>query len=108
MAAGKILLGVIAGAAAGALLGVLFAPDKGSATRQKLSKKGEDYVNGLKDKFSEFLDRVTEDVESIKEKGKEYANQGMDMMDKGKAKMEEVKNAAKGSATSGYSSGQKY
>lgn len=40
---GKIVAGVLAGVAVGAVLGLLFAPDKGSATRQKIS----DSVKGL-------------------------------------------------------------
>ncbi|MBL7971614.1 MAG: YtxH domain-containing protein, partial [Prolixibacteraceae bacterium] len=51
MSSGKVLLGVLAGAAAGALIGILFAPDKGSETRRKIAEKGEDYVDGMKEKF---------------------------------------------------------
>lgn len=57
---GKVLLGILAGAAAGAILGILLAPDKGSETRRKIMKKGEDYADALKDKFDELMDGVTE------------------------------------------------
>ena len=67
MSTGKVVLGVLVGLAAGAALGILFAPDKGSETRKKIAKKGEDLVDELKEKFGEFVDSVTEKVESKKE-----------------------------------------
>jgi gas vesicle protein len=67
MSSGKVLLGLLAGVAAGALLGVLFAPDKGSVTRKKILKKGDDYAEGIKDKLDEFLDIINEKVEEVKE-----------------------------------------
>ena len=36
MKQGQIVLGVLAGIAAGAVLGILFAPDKGTITRKKI------------------------------------------------------------------------
>jgi gas vesicle protein len=67
MSSGKVLLGLLAGVAAGALLGVLFAPDKGKTTRKNITKKSEDYVDSLKEKFNEFLDTIGEKVEEVKE-----------------------------------------
>jgi gas vesicle protein len=67
MEKGKIVVGVLGGIALGALLGVLFAPEKGSVTRRKISKKGEEYLDDIKDKFDEFLDNVSEKYSEVKD-----------------------------------------
>ena len=38
---GNTVLGILAGTAIGATLGILFAPDKGSATRKKIAEQAE-------------------------------------------------------------------
>jgi gas vesicle protein len=77
MDTGKILLGVLAGVAAGALLGVLLAPEKGSTTRRNISKKGDEYVDDVKETFNEFLDGVTEKIAEVKLKAKEFVGNGV-------------------------------
>jgi gas vesicle protein len=67
MSTGKVLLGLLAGVAAGALLGVLFAPDKGTVTRKKIAKKSDEYADGLTEKFNEFLDTLGEKFDDVKE-----------------------------------------
>jgi gas vesicle protein len=67
MEKGKIVVGVLGGIALGALLGVLFAPEKGSVTRRKISRKGEEYLDDIKDKFDEFLDNVSEKYSEVKD-----------------------------------------
>jgi len=56
MNAGKLILGVVAGVAAGAAIGVLFAPDKGIATRKKISKKGHDLADEMEGRFNKLVD----------------------------------------------------
>ena len=73
MNTGKILLGVIAGAAVGALAGILFAPAKGSRTRRRILMKGENYVDELKDKFNQYADTISEKFEQAKENVSAFA-----------------------------------
>jgi gas vesicle protein len=56
MSSSKVLLGFVAGAAAGALAGILFAPDKGSATRKKIASKAGDLGDSVKASFNDFVD----------------------------------------------------
>jgi len=83
MTTGKIVLSIAAGVAAGAILGVLFAPDKGSATRKKIVQKRDDVVDGLNEKVNEMLDTVTNKFEAVKK-------QAAKMVGNGEAKLEEL------------------
>jgi len=56
MKSGKLVLGVLAGLAAGAALGILFAPDKGKNSRKKITRKSEDILDDMKDKMNHLLD----------------------------------------------------
>ena len=67
---GKILVAVAAGIAAGAVLGILFAPDKGSETRNKLKKKGKKIAEEVKEKFNGFKEELEK---KVKEAGEELA-----------------------------------
>jgi gas vesicle protein len=73
MSTGKVLLGLLAGISAGALLGILVAPEKGKVTRKKISKKGEDYAGSMKKKFNGFRDNITEKFDKVKEEVADYA-----------------------------------
>ena len=66
MTTGKVVLGVLAGVAAGALLGILFAPEKGSGTRKSILKKKDEITDELKEKFDEFIESVSEKYEKVK------------------------------------------
>ena len=54
MGSGKVLTSVLAGAGAGAILGILFAPDKGIVTRRKIAEIGADLFDSVKAKTSEY------------------------------------------------------
>lgn len=59
MDTGKVIVSIVAGAAAGALLGVLFAPDKGTETRRKMIQRGDDFARNIKTRFNEYINNFT-------------------------------------------------
>lgn len=60
MNTGKAFLGVLVGITAGAALGILFAPEKGSNTRKKILRKGEDLADTLDEKINERFDELVD------------------------------------------------
>lgn len=95
MSTNKVVLGVLGGVAAGALLGILFAPEKGSKTRRKILDKGNDYADDLKGKFEDLLGTITEKYESVFQNGQELVREGKDLVNEGKSKYNEVKKEIK-------------
>ncbi|WP_256002907.1 MULTISPECIES: YtxH domain-containing protein [Pedobacter] len=60
----KVLVALLAGLAAGAALGLLFAPEKGSDTRDKLGQSLKDLGDTIKDRAADEINNLA----SLKEK----------------------------------------
>lgn len=84
----KLVSGLLAGAATGAILGVLFAPKKGAELRKIIAKKSCDLTNSVKDTVNKISDTVTNKYENIKE-------DAMNLMEKEKEKVATVKAGVK-------------
>lgn len=62
MKTSRALLGVVAGLAAGAALGILFAPDKGERTQRKIRRRAEDLMDEMEDGLEERFGRMRSKV----------------------------------------------
>ena len=69
----KILTAVGAGIVVGTIVGVLFAPEKGSETRKKISGQGKKIVKDVQNKFrrgsNKFNDLADDLLQATREKG---------------------------------------
>ena len=74
----KVLMGILAGAAAGAALGLLFAPEPGVEMRKKIGEGSKDLATNLKEKFSELVDGIADKYESAREGASELLHKGKD------------------------------
>jgi hypothetical protein len=75
----KLLLAAGIGLAVGGILGILFAPDKGSETRNKIKNRGTKITGGIKDGFAKMKgglgslkENIIDRVDSIDDKVNEY------------------------------------
>lgn len=88
MSSSKIITGLLIGAAAGAVLGILFAPEKGTDTRKKIGKKSSDLTDTLKSKFNDLIDSISDQIENAK-------NEAGDAFTEGKEKAATVQSRIK-------------
>jgi gas vesicle protein len=81
---GNTLLIFLFGATTGAILGILYAPDKGTATREKLSYQLDKYRNILQELINDFVSGKETPLTS------EAKSQGQKVVDEAKNKAERL------------------
>lgn len=87
MSSKNVFMGFLAGAATGALIGVLYAPDKGEKTRKKIKKNSTRYAEDMKEGVNDFMEEIKERFDGLKADVNETAKET-------KEKVEELKKKA--------------
>jgi gas vesicle protein len=71
----KLVLGLVGAAAAGVVVGLLLAPDSGTATRKRISTTATDWGSHLGDLFASAKDGVS----NLRRKGARAASEAHDL-----------------------------
>lgn len=83
MDSGKFALGLLAGFAAGALVGILFAPARGEETRKQLALKGEEWFDELKGKMDTIIHEMAATANEAATKANQTAARAEEAAEKG-------------------------
>lgn len=74
----KVIIGIIGAAAAGAVIGMLLAPEKGSDIRQRVKDAANDWACQLADLFAEGKSELSNLTSKATKKAKDFASQSQD------------------------------
>lgn len=84
---GKVFLGIVTAAAAGAVIGLLLAPEEGNKTREKMRK-------GVNDLADELLDAIQRGKEKVGGLAEEARNKAYELKGKADSKWSDMKDEA--------------
>jgi gas vesicle protein len=91
----KVLGALVLGAAAGAVLGLLFAPDKGSEIRKKIAGSAEDIIDQLTEKINEGKEALTGLKDKAMNKAEELKNKAGNAVSDAESELGNLKNKGK-------------
>lgn len=94
MSTQNTLIALVAGAALGAVAGILLAPASGKETRKNLLKKGESLRGQLSDLVDQGKDLMDEAMSTAKGAAKQAGNAVQDTAEKAKGSYEQAKATA--------------
>lgn len=99
---GKLIAGLLLGAAAGATLGILFAPSEGEKTRKKINKDVDKFSNEVANKFNHEVETFKNKANNLlaSTRPKPFAKQAEEGVEKAEKIANDLKSEAKDKANS--------
>lgn len=91
----KIIIGVAAAAAAGAAIGLLFAPEKGSHLRERVREAANDFATDLLDAVQRGGRQYSDSVEDIEDSAKRLKSKAVGKVAELKDRFQDNLDAAK-------------
>ncbi len=77
----KVFFSIFIAAAVGATVGMLFAPEEGDKTRKKIKKSANNWANEALDALEKGKAKVQDTADSVLNKAKNYKNDAVDAAD---------------------------
>lgn len=83
----NVTLGMLAGIAIGTVLGIIFAPAKGSETRKIITDKGFEFNDNLKDSVCKLSDKITQTISELKKDSQKLMGNTNNILEEEKANL---------------------